>query len=107
MRHYDNLPVMEWVDDSSAPRVRAQLLHEEPLILSMGNPFQIGLDSAACGCLPQAEDGRYLGCDPERALELLAGANGWPALGEVGQAAAQAGFVADLDPAHGRIVLHD
>ncbi|MGA7802728.1 MAG: hypothetical protein WCC36_18170 [Gammaproteobacteria bacterium] len=107
MRHYDNLPVMVWNDDNSALRVRAQLLHEEPVILNMGNPFEIGAGGQACGCHPHVDGGRYLGCDPGRALGMLADSNGWPALSVVGQAAAQAGFVADLEPARGRIVLHD
>ncbi|HKJ08682.1 MAG TPA: hypothetical protein VKA76_06320 [Gammaproteobacteria bacterium] len=107
MRHYDNLPVMVWEDDRSAMRVRAQLLHEEPLILNMGNPFVVDAADESCGCRPQMEGDRYLGCDPQRALAMLAAGNGWGALNAVGQAAAQAGFVADLEPSRGRIVLHD
>ncbi|HKK14566.1 MAG TPA: hypothetical protein VKA14_07895 [Gammaproteobacteria bacterium] len=107
MRSYENLPVMAWGGDRSAMRVRAQLLHEEPVILNMGRPFDVASQAGGCGCRHVAEDGRYLGCNPARALGALAGVDGWTALDAVGQAATRAGFVADLDPGHGRIVLHD
>lgn len=107
MRDYDNLPIMAWDNGHSAGRVRAQLLHEEPLILQMENAFEVSAEGPTGGCHPHGDGERYLGCDPQSVLGMLADNNGWPELRAVGAAAAKAGFVADLEPARGRIVLHD
>ena len=107
MRNYNNLPVMAWDVENSALRARAQILHGEPLILEMGDGFDINVDASDCGC-QTVDKGKHLGgCAPKRTLYLLAEANHLPALAEVGEAAEQAGLLVDLDMKSSRIIIYD
>lgn len=107
MRNYDNMPVMTWEGKNSAFKARAQVMHGEPLIMEMGAGFGIVVDPATCGCRVVDEGKRLLGCEPRSTLTHLAGANRQPALESVGEAAAQAGLLVDLDLVRSRIILYD
>lgn len=107
MRDYENMPVLSWQGDLSARKAKAQIAHEEPVILQMDTGFEVALDGAAWGCHLDESAGRFLGCHPREALTELAKAIGEPSLAMVGEAAAQAGQVADLEPKRGRIIIHD
>ncbi|MBS4095497.1 MAG: hypothetical protein KGZ83_01495 [Sulfuricella sp.] len=108
MRDYGNMPVMTWEGSkNSVVKARAQIMHGEPLIMEMGADFGIGVDAKACGCRIIDEGKRLLGCEPRCTLSQLAGANGQPALAIVGEAAAQAGLLVDLDLVRPRIIIYD
>lgn len=107
MRNYNNLPVMAWSVENSALRARAQILHGEPLILEMGNDFDIHVDARDCGCQTVDEGKHFLRCDPKRTLSLLADANHLPALAQVGEAAEKASLLVDLDLEKSRIIIYD
>lgn len=107
MRNFDNLPVMAWDGENSALRARAQIMHEEPVILEMGSGFDITVDAGACKC-QTVEDGKhFVGCDAKCTLSLLADVNHLPALAKIGEVAKQAGMLVALDRTRSRIIIYD
>jgi len=107
MRNFDNLPVMAWDSQDSALRARAQIMHEEPLILEMGSGFDIAVDDEACKCQSIDDGKHFIGCDPKSTLSLLADANHLPALAKVGEVAEQAGMLVALDRTRSRIIIYE
>lgn len=107
MRDYDNMPVLRWEGKGSAAKAKAQILHEEPIVLQMDDSFDMQLDVEEGACQRDRSSGRLHDCAPEPIISALAQINHLPALAEVGSVAAKAGLVVDLDPALHRIIVHD
>ncbi|VAW72807.1 hypothetical protein MNBD_GAMMA14-1043 [hydrothermal vent metagenome] len=106
MRDYGNIPKIDWQDDKPTQvRIKAQLLHEEPLVLQLPDGFQLDLDTQACGC--EGGPDMSLGCQPQAVFTALAEANNLPALVEIGEKAEEAGQVVDVDRSGQRLIIHD
>jgi len=106
MRDYSNMPILEWRDDKATiAKIKAQLMHEEPVILTMPAGFDFNLDAAACDC--REEFGLLTYCKANTALSSLAEQNNVPALQAIGDAAYNAGLTVDIDAGEGHLILHD
>ncbi len=107
MRDYGNMPELNWADPQTALKAKAQLLHEEPVILIMPEDTRFPADAAACGGELDAETGMVVNCDPAEALGRVAEINAFEAMGEVAEAAVVSGSRVDIDAAGRRIIVHD
>lgn len=107
LRDYSNMPAARWEGRSTALRAKAQILHEEPVILLMGEGFNLDVDAEACHCHVDEASGILYNCEPRQTLATLADKNDAPELAIVAEAAVEASQVVDLDSARARIVIHD
>ncbi len=106
MRDYGNIPKIDWQDDKPTQvRIKAQLLHEEPLVLRFPAGFELDFDTQACGC--EGGPDMPLDCQPQAVFAALAKTNNLPALVEIGEQAREAGQVVDVDRSGQRLIIHD
>ena len=106
MRDYNNLPKLEWRDDTATiAEIKTQLVREEPVILIMPTGFDFSLDAAACEC--REKSGLLTYCKANTTLSSLAEKNNISALKEIGVAADNAGQVVDINADQGHLILHD
>ncbi len=106
MRDYSNMPVAEWAGKPTLLHAEAQISHAEPVILVMGDDFDVSLDADNCGGRLDEATGIVVDCKPE-ALALLGERNNIPEFADLARIATTAAQVVDLDPARRRIVIHD
>lgn len=107
VRDYGNMPQLDWADPQTALKARAQILHQEPVVLVMPEDTRFPADPAACGGELDADSGILVNCDPAKALVRLAEINAFEAMGEVAEAAVVSGSRVDVDAAGRRIIVHD
>ncbi len=106
MRDYSNMPKIDWNDDKATlSRIKAQIMHEEPVILLIPENFNFDLDPDVCDY--QEKSSLLIGCAPDTALSILAKQNAIPALNDIGSAAKMAGMVIDVDSSNHRLIIHD
>lgn len=107
LRDYSNMPAVRWEGRTTALRAKAQILHEEPVVLLMGEGFDLSVDHDACHCHVDEASGILYSCEPRQTLESLAEKNDEPELAILAEAAVEASQVVDLDAAGARIIIHD
>jgi hypothetical protein len=107
MHDYDNMPVLDWNEKDASIKARAQILHQEPVILQMPDDFDTTLDGSLYHCKLHEETGLLYDCDGDMLLRQLALQNNIPELALLSQAVVQSGSQVDVDSAHNRIIVHD
>ena len=107
MRDYGNMPVLEWSDSSAPYKAKAQILHQEPVILQMPQEFDGSIDGDLYGCRIQDDGGILYDCDGGRVLDRLATRNALPGLHIIAEACEQSNSQIDIDIAGKRIIVHD
>jgi len=107
MRDYGNMPLLHWTDDKTALRAKAQILHQEPVILQMPDTFDASLDNDDYGCILHEETGILYNCDGGRLLHRLAQQNQLPDLNLVADACTASNSQVDIDRARKRLIVHD
>lgn len=107
MRDYSNMPTVDWEDSHSIGRTKAQIHHQEPVILNMPEKFQFEAGESTEGCERDEESGVIYDCAPEPLLRQLASANAMPGLEELVGICVESGSRVDMDPAHRRLIFHD
>jgi len=106
MRDYDNMPVLDWRDDKAPQKAKAQILHQEPVILQMQDDFDTSLDGAEFDCELHQETGILYNCGG-RVLSRLAERNQLPSLNIIAEACIESSSRVDIDTTHKRLVVHD
>jgi hypothetical protein len=107
MRDHGNMPVLDWSDAKAPQKAKAQILHQEPIILQMPNDFDADIDGDEFGCALQEDSGTLLNCRGSGVLNSLATKNALPGLKIVADACAESNSQVDIDMAHKRIIVHD
>lgn len=107
MRDYGNMPVLDWSEAKAPQKAKAQILHQEPVILQMPDDFNTDLDAEKFGCKRQGNDGMLYDCDGGKVLDHLAGKNALAGLDIVANACAKSSSQVDIDSARSRIIVHD
>lgn len=107
MRDYDNMPELNWSGKQSANQARAQILHEEPIILKMPENFISDISSEDFGCKLDEQSGIFYDCEGGDAIRHLAELNKLPELDEIASACADSSSQVDVDPAGHRLIIHD
>ena len=107
MRDYGNMPVLNWDDDKIPLKAKAQIIHEEPVILQMPDSFNASLDGAEFACKQHEDTGILYNCDGYGALTWLAEQNNEPSLKIVADACAYSSSLVDIDSAQRRLIVHD
>lgn len=107
MRDYDNIPVLDWKEDNAAIKAKAQIMHQEPLVLQMPDNFDTTVDDENCGCKFKRDTGILYDCDGGKTLHLLARQNHFAELNIVVEACIISSSQVDIDSTHNRIVVHD
>ena len=103
MRDYDNMPVLDWGESQTPVKARAQILHQEPVILQMPDDFDTSFDTATVDCKFQEDTGIFYNCDGAKTLDLLANQNHLSGLHDIAKACNQSGSQVDIDRNHKRI----
>ena len=107
MRDYGNMPVLNWDEDKVPLKAKAQIMHEEPVILQMPAGFDVSLDGSEFDCKLHEDTGILYNCDGFRALSWLADQNQEPALRIIADACAYSSSLVDIDSAQRRLIVHD
>jgi hypothetical protein len=107
MRDYDNMPVLDWRDDKAPQKAKAQILHQEPLILQMPDNFDASVDGDRFACKLQEDTGILYDCEGGSILQQLAMQNHLPTLNTVAEACIKSSSQVDLDRIRKRIIVHD
>jgi hypothetical protein len=107
MRDYGNMPVLEWRDASASQKARAQILHQEPVILQMPDDFDAGIDGSQFGCALHEESGILYDCDGGEVLNRLATKNALPDLLILAEACELSSSQVDIDQENKRLIVHD
>lgn len=108
MRDYDNMPHLNWQEPASQYRAKAQILHQEPVILDMPDGFEYELgDKEQHKCQYNPETGVYYNCNGAAALDMLAEMNQQPGLYELAQACNSSHSQVDIDANGRRLIIHD
>lgn len=106
MRDYDNMPKLDWSAENTALIAKAQILHQEPVILNMPASFDATLDGDAYGCRIDAGSRILFDCDSE-ALHRLAERNHLSDLDIVADACVRWSSQVDIDATNRRLIVHD
>jgi len=107
MRDYDNMPVLDWQEEKAVLKAKAQILHQEPVILQMPDSFNASLKGEEFGCELQEESGIYYDCNGGRLLKTLAEKNNLSDLEILAEACIESSSQVDVDHARKRIIVHD
>jgi len=107
MRDYDNMPVLDWSAPQAPIKAKAQILHQEPVILQMPDSFDPSLDGEVFGCELQGDSGILYNCEGGNVLNRLAIQNELTDLTMLAEACFQSGSQVDIDSEHKRIIVHD
>lgn len=108
MRDYDNMPSVKWEEPASPYRAKAQILHQEPVILDMPETFNYDIgDGGQHACQYNVESGIYYNCNGSHTLELLADINHQSALYDLAQACETTHSQVDIDANGRRLIIHD
>jgi hypothetical protein len=107
MREYDNMPVLDWTAENSALKAKAQILHQEPVILLMPESFDCAIDGAKFHCQQHEDPGILVNCDGGAVLNWLADCNNTPTLRTIAEACIESSSQVDIDVVGNRIIVHD
>ena len=107
MRDYNNMPVLDWNDEQAAVKAKAQILHQEPVILQMPDSFDLSIDGDIYGCELHGDTGIHYNCEAGRLLHRLADQNHQLGLDNIAEACIESGSQVDIDAKHKRIIVHD
>lgn len=107
MRDYDNMPVLSWEEDEAPSKAKAQILHQEPVVLQMPEDFSAAVDGDQFDCKLDDDSGILHDCEGGRLLQWLATQNQLPGLNTVAEACIVSSSRVDIDSMHKRIIVHD
>jgi hypothetical protein len=107
MRDYDNMPVLDWRDEKAPIKAKAQILHQEPVILQMPDDFDASVDGDQFGCKLQQDTGILYDCEGGKILQQLATQSRLPALNTIAEACIKSSSQVDIDSKRRRIIVHD
>ena len=107
IRDYDNMPVLDWSEEKAVLKAKAQIMHEEPVILQMPDSFDASLEGEEYGCKLQEETGIYYDCSAGESLKWLADKNALSGLKTIAEVCIESGSQVDIDCERNRIIVHD
>ena len=107
MRDYSNIPVIKWGDELAPYKAKAQILHQEPVILQMPITFQINIEDDEFGCELDQDSGILYGCDGGELLIKIARQTHLDGLDVIADACVQSSSRVDIDREKQRIIVHD
>ncbi len=107
MRDYDNMPVLNWQEDKASQKAKAQILHQEPLIMQMPDDFDFSVNGDQFGCMLQEDTGILYNCNGGEIMQQLVTQNQLPAMEGIAEACTESNSQVDIDSAHKRIIVHD
>ncbi len=107
MRDYSNMPVLNWTGVNTPVRAKAQIMHEEPVILQMPDTFDASLDAERFSGRLDEETGIRFNYEGSKLLRWLATQNKDPDLGLIADACAYSSSLVDIDAINNRLIVHD
>lgn len=107
MRNYSNIPVLDWGEKKAALKAKAQILHQEPVILQMPSSFHIDIESDAFGCKREDDSDILYDCEGGGLLKQVAEQEHLEGLNIVAEACIRSSSRVDIDRERQRIIVHD
>jgi len=107
MHSYENAPKLRWGEQDTPLKAKAQILHQEPVILTMPKSFDDSVNPMDFDCELDKTSGRLVNCNAGPLLNQLATQNELPELNAIAEACMQSSAQVDLDPDRKQIIVHD
>ena len=107
MHDYDNIPMIDWSTEHAAAKAKAQILHQEPVVLQMPADFNIELDGHSYNCRLNENTVILHDCNGAATLHRLAAENHYASLHTIAIACMRSGSQVDIDTKSRRIIVHD
>jgi len=107
MRDYSNIPVLDWQAAKAPQKAKAQILHQEPVILQMPDDFRIDIESDAFGCKWEGDGDILYDCEGGELLRQVAQQTHLDGLTVVAEACTRSSSRVDIDRERHRIIVHD
>jgi hypothetical protein len=107
MRDYGNMPLLEWTGQNAAIKAKAQIMHEEPVILQMPETFDATVNAEEFSGKVHEVTGILYDCEGPKVLEWLANRNDEPDLHIIAEACAYSSSLVDIDSNRKRLIVHD
>jgi len=107
MQTYENAPKLMWGDRDTPLRAKAQILHKEPVILTMPKSFDDSVNPQDYDCELDKTSGRLVNCNAGPLLNKLATQNGLPELNSIADACKESSSQVDIDHDRKQIIFHD
>lgn len=106
-RDYSNMPQLDLNDKAAIEKAKVQIVHQEPLILSLPEDIDLQMDWTDYHCeYDPSADIRY-NCDGGKAMSELAARVNHPEFSELAEACHQSSSLVDFDLRNKRLVFHD
>jgi hypothetical protein len=106
-RDYSNMPELDLNDDTSIQKAKAQILHQEPLILVLPANINVELNWEQYDCEFDENSDIHYDCNGGKALEELTKKNQRPDFMELSEACIESGSLVDVDRENRRLIFHD
>ena len=107
MRDYSNMPVLNWTGANTPVKAKAQIMHEEPVILQMPDTFNASLEGERFSGRLDEETGIRFNCDGSKLFRWLAIQNKDHDLCVIADACAYSSSLVDIDGVNNRLIVHD
>lgn len=107
MHSYENVPKLMWNDHDTPLKARAQILHKEPVVLTMPKSFDDSVNPQDYDCELDKTSGMLVNCNAGPLLNRLATQNKLPELNDIAEACMKSSAQVDIDSDRKQIIVHD
>jgi hypothetical protein len=101
------MPELDLNEEASVGKAKAQILHQEPLILSLPDQVELNLPWEKFNCEFDAESANHYDCDGGPLLSQLAEKTHIGSLKTLADACEESSSRVDVDIKNNRIIFHD
>ena len=106
-RDYSNMPTIDLDDEASINKAKAQILHQEPLVLNLPNNLDLNVQWDNFSCHFDEDQGIHFDCDGGNLIAELAKTTQTYDLSVLSKACVESGSQVDVDVKNNRLIFHD
>ncbi|MGD8592294.1 MAG: hypothetical protein PVF82_05645 [Gammaproteobacteria bacterium] len=106
-RDYSNMPQLDLNDKAAIEKAKVQILHQEPLIMSIPDEIDLQLDWNNFNCEYDENADVHYNCDGGKAVFELANRVDHPEFSELADACNESSSLVDIDIRSHRLIFHD
>jgi hypothetical protein len=106
-RDYSNMPQLDLSDKEAIKKAKIQIVHQEPLILSLPDDIDLQLEWSSFNCEYDQSADIHFNCDGGPSMSELANRNNYPEFSELAEACNQSSSLVDFDVRNNHLVFHD
>lgn len=106
-RDYSNMPTIDLNDEAGIKKAKAQILHQEPLVLNLPDNFDLNVQWDNFSCRFDEEQDIHFDCDGGNLITELAKITRSHDLSVLSKACVESGSQVDVDVKNNRLIFHD